>query len=97
MRIGRIALDLLARRAGVDRHDRHFLCLRVGFEDAEIGDEFRWPLCLYAKPLTFVTATTVTKRRDEIELVDEAPFALRHDDGNLTAGRRDLLRAAAAG
>src|SRR5947208_2456535 len=39
----------------------------------------------------------MTNRSDEIELVDEAALALRHDDEDLATGGGDLRRAAAAG
>ena len=44
-----------------------------------------------------ISALAVTERRDEVQLVDEAPRRLAHDDENLAAGAGDFGRAAAAG
>ena len=80
----------------MDRDHRHLFGLRIGLEHAEIGDEPRRALGLHAEPRAMVAALAVAERGDEIELVDEAALALRHDDENLAAGSGDLRRAAAA-
>ena len=82
---------------GVDGDDGHLLGLRIGLEHRQIGDQLGRALGLDAELGAAVAARDVADRGDEIELVDEAALALRHDDENLAAGGGDLRRAAAAG
>src|SRR5262245_24739762 len=91
-----VVVDLLAGDARMDRRDSHFLRLRIGLEDAEVGDELGRALGLEAKPRAVIAALAVAHRRDEVELGGKTPLRLRHDDEDLAAGRSDLGRAAAA-
>src|SRR5262245_27542243 len=45
-----VVVDLLAGDAGMDRGHRHFFRLRIGLEDAEVGDELGRAFGLEAEP-----------------------------------------------
>src|SRR5262249_47806992 len=92
----RVLLDLLAGDARVDRHHRHFFRLRIRLEQCQVGDELGRALGPYPELGAAVAAGHMADRRYEIELVDEAALALRHDDEDLSTRRGDFRGAAAA-
>src|SRR5207344_1767897 len=73
----------------------HFFRHRIRLENGEIGDQSGRTFRLHSELASAVAARYVTDRSDEIELVDEAPLALRHDNEDLAARGRDLRRTAA--
>src|SRR5215467_1581657 len=91
-----VAVDLLARDAGMDRYHGHFLGDAVRLEDAEIGNQPGRSLGLDAEARAVIAALAVTERGEEVDLLDEAAFEVVHDDEDLAARGRDLGRAAAA-
>ena len=55
--------DGLVRDAGMQAGDGHLPALGVGFEDGEVGDQARRPLCRDAQALAVVTAFAMSRQR----------------------------------
>ena len=92
-----LCVDGFARHAGMDRDDRQLPRVRVGLEDAKVGDHPGRPLRPDAESLAASRPLAVAERGDERQLVDESARRHRHGDEDLAAMDGDLRRAAAAG